>query len=101
MADRMKSVLHLVISPEQYGFIPGRRLSDAVAMVADIIDTAKNHNEDWYLLLVDFQKAFDSVSRDFLFEPLALEVEKRKLGLEKEGHRLGYLGYADDTTLVM
>ncbi|CAI7790939.1 unnamed protein product [Closterium sp. NIES-53] len=159
MADRMKSVLHLVISPEQYGFIPGRRLSDAVAMVADIIDTAKNHNEDWYLLLVDFQKAFDLVSRDFLFEvlekmgfpqrfvgwikglhqytkmkllingwlgqgvdvvsgvrqgcplalylflcalePLALEVEKRKLGLEKEGHRLGYLGYADDTTLVL
>ncbi|CAI7758419.1 unnamed protein product, partial [Closterium sp. NIES-53] len=159
MADRMKSVLHLVISPEQYGFIPGRRLSDAVAMVADIIDTAKNHNEDWYLLLVDFHKAFDSVSRDFLFdvlekmgflqgfmgwikglhqdtttkllingwlgqgvdmmsgvrqgcplapylflcavEPLVLEVEKRKLGLEKEGHRLGYLGYVDDTTLVL
>ncbi|CAI7784105.1 unnamed protein product, partial [Closterium sp. NIES-54] len=159
MADRMKSVLHLVISPEQYDFILGRRLSDAVAMVADIIDMAKNHNEDWYLLLVDFQKAFDSVSRDFLFEvlekmgfpqrfvgwikglhqdtttkllingwlgqgvdvvskvrqgcplvlypflcalePLALEVEKRKLGLEKEGHRLGYLGYADDTTFVL
>ncbi|CAI7831389.1 unnamed protein product, partial [Closterium sp. NIES-53] len=159
MADRMKSVLHLVISPEQYGFIPGRRLSDAVAMVADIIDTAKNHNEDWYLLLVDFHKEFDSISRDFLFdvlekmgfpqrsvgwikglhqdtttkllingslgqgvdmvsgvrqgcplapylflcavEPLALEVEKRKLGLEKEGRRLGYLGYVDDTTLVL
>ncbi|CAI7762482.1 unnamed protein product [Closterium sp. NIES-53] len=159
MADRMKSVLHLVISPEQYDFILGRRLSDAVAMVADIIDMAKNHNEDWYLLMVDFQKAFDSVSRDFLFEvlekmgfpqrfvgwikglhqdtttkllingwlgqgvdvvsrvrqgcplvlypflcalePLALEVEKRKLGLEKEGHRLGYLGYADDTTFVL
>ncbi|CAI5483266.1 unnamed protein product [Closterium sp. Yama58-4] len=54
----------------KYGFLPGRRLSDAVALVADIIDAAKNENEDWYLLLVDFQKAFDSVSRDFLFQVL-------------------------------
>ncbi|CAI5477431.1 unnamed protein product [Closterium sp. Yama58-4] len=159
VADRMKSVLHMVISPEQYGFIPGRRLSDAVALVADIIEGAKNDKDDCYMLLVDFQKAFDSVSRDFLFqvlgsmgfperfvgwvkglhegtttkllingwlgegvdvvsgvrqgcplapylflcavEPLALEVERRELGLEKDGHRLGYLGYADDTTLVL
>ncbi|CAI5985342.1 unnamed protein product [Closterium sp. NIES-65] len=70
MAGRMKRVLHQVISPEQYGFIPGRRLSDAVAMVADVIDMGKNDNEDWYMLLVDFQKSFDSVSRDFLFEVL-------------------------------
>ncbi|CAI5483302.1 unnamed protein product [Closterium sp. Yama58-4] len=159
VADRMKSVLHMVISPEQYGFIPGRRLSDAVALVADIIEGAKNGIEDWCLLLVDFEKAFDSVSREFLFdvlermgfperlvswvkglhegtttkllingwlgegvdvvsrvrqgcplapylflcavEPLAQEVERRELGLKKEGHRLGYLGYADDTTLVL
>ncbi|CAI5465194.1 unnamed protein product [Closterium sp. Yama58-4] len=159
VADRMKSVLHMVISPEQYGFIPGRRLSDAVALVADIIEGAKNRKEDWYLLLVDFQKAFDSVSREFLFsvlekmgfperlvgwikglhkgtttkllingwlgdgvdvvsgvrqgsplapylflcavESLAQEVERRGLGLEKEWHRLGYLGYTDDTTLVL
>ncbi|CAI5986214.1 unnamed protein product [Closterium sp. NIES-65] len=70
VADRMKSVLHMVISPEQYGFIPGCRLSDAVALVADIIEGAKDGNEDRYLLLVDFQKAFDSVSRVFLFSVL-------------------------------
>ncbi|CAI5472698.1 unnamed protein product [Closterium sp. Yama58-4] len=68
VADRMKSVLHMVIFPEQYGFIPGWRLSDAVALVADVIDAVKNGNEDLILLLVDFQKAFDSVSRDFVFE---------------------------------
>ncbi|CAI7853679.1 unnamed protein product [Closterium sp. NIES-54] len=67
VADRMKKVLHEVISPEQYGFLPGRRLSDAVGLVADIIEVAKNKDKDWYLLLVDFRKAFDSVSRGFLF----------------------------------
>ncbi|CAI5479399.1 unnamed protein product [Closterium sp. Yama58-4] len=65
--DRMKRVLHEVISPEQYSFLPGRRLSDAVGLVADVIDAAKNKEKDWYLLLVDFRKVFDSVSMNYLF----------------------------------
>ncbi|CAI5473555.1 unnamed protein product [Closterium sp. Yama58-4] len=70
VADRMKKFLRRVISPEQYGFLPGRRLTDAVGPVADIIDTARNDNEDWFLLLVDFKKAFDFVSRGYLFRTL-------------------------------
>ncbi|CAI5974965.1 unnamed protein product [Closterium sp. NIES-65] len=161
LADRLKKVLHKVISPEQYDFIPGRKLTDAVALVADIIDAAKNGNKDWHLLLVDFQKAFDSVSRSFIFqvlrkmglpvrfvgwveglhaqtttrmlingwlgegigvesgvrqgcplapylflcavEPLVQEVERKQLGLcdTASGKRLSYLGYADDTTLIL
>ncbi|CAI5484392.1 unnamed protein product [Closterium sp. Yama58-4] len=70
LADRMKKFLGRVISPEQYGFLPGRRLTDAVGLVADIIDTARRDNEDWFLLLVDFKKAFDSVSRGYLFRTM-------------------------------
>ncbi|CAI5979934.1 unnamed protein product [Closterium sp. NIES-65] len=70
VADKMKSVLHEVISSEQYGFLPSRRLSDAVGLVTDVIEAAKNKDEDWYLLLVDVRKAFDLVSRDFLFSVL-------------------------------
>ncbi|CAI5999429.1 unnamed protein product [Closterium sp. NIES-65] len=70
VADRMKRVLHEVISPEKYDFLPGRRLSDAVGLVADAIEATKNKDHDWYLLLVDFRKAFDSVSRNFLFTVL-------------------------------
>ncbi|CAI5460435.1 unnamed protein product [Closterium sp. Yama58-4] len=65
-------VLGAVISDEQHGFIPGRRLSDAVSPIADVIEAANNDREDWYLLMIDFQKAFDSVSRSFLFETMAL-----------------------------
>ncbi|CAI6010189.1 unnamed protein product [Closterium sp. NIES-65] len=67
VANRMKMHLHKVISAEQYGFIPGRRISEAIGVVADVIEAAKKGNEDWYMLLVDFRKAFDSVSRSFLF----------------------------------
>ncbi|CAI5955220.1 unnamed protein product [Closterium sp. NIES-64] len=70
VADRMKKVMHEVISPEQFGFLPGRKLLDAVGLVADVIEAARNKDHDWYLLLVDFRKAFDSVSRDFLFTVL-------------------------------
>ncbi|CAI5948882.1 unnamed protein product [Closterium sp. NIES-65] len=160
LANRMRKVLHKVISEEQYGFLPGRRLADGVSLIADIVDAAKCKNADWYLLLVDFQKAFDSVSREYLFgtikrmgfprkfvrwceglhagsttrlllngwlgepvavkkgvrqgcplapylflcavEPLCQEAIRRKLGISNPfGDRLAYLGYADDTTLVL
>ncbi|CAI5978482.1 unnamed protein product [Closterium sp. NIES-65] len=70
VANRMKMHLHKVISAEQYGFIPARRISEAIGVVADVIEAAKKGNEDWYMLLVDFRKAFDSVSRSFLFSIL-------------------------------
>ncbi|CAI5930397.1 unnamed protein product [Closterium sp. NIES-65] len=46
-----------LLGREQHGFIPGRSLADAVAVVADLIEVVENDGEDWYLLLVDFQKA--------------------------------------------
>ncbi|CAI5482443.1 unnamed protein product [Closterium sp. Yama58-4] len=160
LANRMKKVLSQVISGNQFGFVRGRRLADAVKVVADTIDAAITGKEDWYLLLVDFQKAYDSVSRPFLFrtlermgfpaefvkwtrglhdqaatqllvngwlgervevesgvrqgcplapylficavEPLSQEAKRRKLGLRKRGRGgLTYLGYADDTTLLL
>ncbi|CAI5465152.1 unnamed protein product [Closterium sp. Yama58-4] len=70
MANRMKQVLPRVISDKQFGFLPGRSLADAVSLVADVID-AGQEDEDWLLLLVDFQKAYDSVSRGYLFATLS------------------------------
>ncbi|CAI5481024.1 unnamed protein product [Closterium sp. Yama58-4] len=160
MASRLKKVLHEVISEDQYGFIPGRQLADAVAVVADAIEAGANGKEDWFLLMIDFQKAFDSISRNFLFstlrklglpeefvswteglhrdagtclhingwtgekvavekgvrqgcplapylflcavEPLCQEINRNKLGVGKRGvGKLAYLGYADDTSLLL
>ncbi|CAI5460946.1 unnamed protein product [Closterium sp. Yama58-4] len=145
---------------EQHGFIPGRSLADAVTVVADAIEAADNGGEDWYLLLVDFQIAYDTVSRPFLFEtisklgipanfvrwtkglhqgsgtrlaingwigdrvemrrgfrqgcplapylflcalePLCAEIKKQSLGVKAEGgEEVAYVGYADDTSLIL
>ncbi|CAI7803388.1 unnamed protein product [Closterium sp. NIES-53] len=160
LANRLKQELHHVISKEQHGFIPGRSLAGAVALVADAIEAADNNGEDWYLLLVDFQKASDTISRPFLFkmleklglpgqfvkwtaglhkgsgtrlaingwlgervemqrgvrqgcplapylflcalEPLCAEIRKRGLGIKAEGgEAVSYVGYADDTSLIL
>ncbi|CAI7825955.1 unnamed protein product [Closterium sp. NIES-53] len=133
VASRMKKVLSQVISGEQYGFLPGKRLTDTVSLVADLIDTTKNKNSDWYLLLIDFEKAYDLVRRNFMLETIAklgfppwfvgwIEalhrdvhtrlcvndwppsrlVEEQKLGIGEDGcERLAYVGYADDTTLLL
>ncbi|CAI5962635.1 unnamed protein product [Closterium sp. NIES-65] len=161
LANRLKKELHLVISEDQHGFVSGRSLAEAVSVVADAVEAADNGGEDWFLLMVDFQKAYDTVARPYLFEtmrkrgipdefvrwteglhhgsgtsvvingwvrervemkkgvrqgcplapylflcalePLYLEVKKQGLGVkEKEGTaELAYVGYADDTTLIL
>ncbi|CAI5460908.1 unnamed protein product [Closterium sp. Yama58-4] len=70
MATRFKKVLHEVISEDQVGFLPGRKLEDAVAVVADAIEVGDSSGKDWILLMVGFQKAFNSISRPFLFRTL-------------------------------
>ncbi|CAI5479258.1 unnamed protein product [Closterium sp. Yama58-4] len=117
VATRMKAILHQVISGEQYGFLTGRRLTDAVPMMASLIDTAKHKHKDWYLMMVDFKKAYDSVrgvhdEDDNMYGlPTAFRmldrgppqmVEERKLGIGEKGcERVTYVGYVDDTTLLL
>ncbi|CAI5960863.1 unnamed protein product [Closterium sp. NIES-65] len=66
LANRLKRELHLVISEDQHGFIPRRSLADAVSVVANAVEAADNGGEDWFLLMVDFQKAYDTVARTYL-----------------------------------
>ncbi|CAI5999139.1 unnamed protein product [Closterium sp. NIES-65] len=159
-ARPLKKELHLVISGEQHGFIPGRSFAYAVSVVADTVEAADNGGEDWYILKVDFQKGYDTVARPYLFEtmdklgipaefirwteglhhgfwtrlaingwvgervemqrgvrqgcplapylflcalePLCQNIKETNLGLSAErATELSYVGYADDTTLIL
>ena len=70
IANRLKQVVPKLISITQTGFVKDRFMSDSVRTLCDLIEYCKLYNKEGILLLVDFQKAFDSLDWDFLFNTL-------------------------------
>jgi hypothetical protein len=55
-----------LISANQSAFIQGRQLVDGVVAVNEIIDLAKKSRKECLIFKADFEKAYDSVSWNFL-----------------------------------
>ncbi|XP_058784217.1 uncharacterized protein LOC131658988 [Vicia villosa] len=66
LAARLKNVLGSLISCNQSAFVPGRNMLDGVLLVNEVIDWAKRNKLSCLLLKVDFDKAYDSLSWNFL-----------------------------------
>ena len=66
MAERIKPVLDTLINPDQKGFIAGRYIGEVVRTTYDIFEYAKENNVSGLLLLVDFEKAYDSISFSYI-----------------------------------
>ena len=62
IACRMKNVLHKIIHTDQTGFISGRYIGENSRLIYDIMEYTEQENIPGLLLLIDFEKAFDSVS---------------------------------------
>ena len=71
ISNRMKPYLDNIISKTQSGFLTGRNIADSTRLVYDIMHHAEKQNLDGLLLLIDFEKAFDSLSWTFLYNVLA------------------------------
>ena len=72
IAHRLKRVLPLIINSDQTGFIKQRFVGDNIRLVYDAIHHINNKNKKGILLLIDFEKAFDSLSWDFIRETLSI-----------------------------
>jgi hypothetical protein len=66
-----------VFSGLQSGFIPGRSGTDPVYILKGVLEDAKERNINVYLMLVDLEKAFDSV------ETWSLQLSYRWAGLSE------------------
>ena len=66
LSARLKSVLEKIISPTQSGFVANRFIGENIRLIYDIMHYTKKENIPGLLMLIDFQKAFDSVSWKFL-----------------------------------
>ncbi|GKV42304.1 hypothetical protein SLEP1_g49718 [Rubroshorea leprosula] len=66
LANRLRKVLGKIIGEQQMAFIEGRQLMDGVVIANEVIDEAKRKRIKSFLFKVDFEKAYDKVSWDFV-----------------------------------
>ena len=70
IANRLKKVLSLLIHENQKGFLSGRFIGENTRLLYDLIYQAEILNKPGMILLLDFEKAFDSISWKFILNVL-------------------------------
>jgi hypothetical protein len=66
LANRLKLTIHDVLYPTQYSAVPGRNIYDATAALRDIIALGTQMTGSICLIALDFNKAFDNISHQYL-----------------------------------
>ena len=70
ISNRIKGPLNALISRSQTGFIPGRYIGESTRLVYDLMHLTESKKIDGMLMLIDFEKAFDSISWKFLYKTM-------------------------------
>ena len=70
IANRLKNVLDHIINKDQTGFIKGRSIVENVRIIYDVMKFTEEQKIPGLILLIDFEKAFDSLSWNFLHKCL-------------------------------
>ena len=71
IAERIKNVLPSLVSMDQNGFIQGRSIGNNIRLIYDTLHYTTTQNKPGMLLLVDFEKAFDTISWIFITKVLS------------------------------
>jgi hypothetical protein len=66
MANRIKKVLPNLINPDQTGFVLNRQIGENIRIVYDVMNHCNTNNIEGIMAFLDFEKAFDSISWEFL-----------------------------------
>ena len=72
IAKRIERVLPSIIHPDQTGFMKGRYIGQNIRLINDIIQQTELQKIPGILLLLDFQKAFDTLEWSFIQHTLNL-----------------------------
>ena len=72
IAIRLNKCINGLVSQDQCGFIKGRNIASILRSTDDIIDYLNMNKQPGILVGVDFQKAFDTLSKDLIRDSLKL-----------------------------
>ena len=70
MANRLKSCLNEIIHEDQTGFMKGRNIGSNIRTIINLIEYCDSNDIPGSIVLLDIEKAFDSVEHDYLYEVL-------------------------------
>ena len=70
IANRIKTVLPFLINTDQTGFIAGRYIGENIRILYDLLNHTEKNDIPALILLIDFEKAFDSVAWSFIHKVL-------------------------------
>ena len=70
MTNRVSPIGDRLISPNQTAFIRGRFILESVVMAHEVMHEIHTTQESALVLKLDYEKAYDRVSWDFLLEML-------------------------------
>ena len=70
LSSRLKKVLPTIIDERQSTFIDGRQLLHSVIVANEVLEEAKRGQKPCLMFKVDFERAYDAVSWDFLINEL-------------------------------
>ena len=72
IAERLKTYMDKLISRDQTGFLKGRFIGENIRLVYDLMNYTEQKHIPGLLMLIDFEKAFDSISWEFILNTLKL-----------------------------
>ena len=70
LASRIIKILPSSITPQQYGFVPGKPILDSIMTVHEVIHSLEEDKREGFLLKLDMSKAYDCVDWAFLLKVL-------------------------------
>ena len=70
LANRLKKVLSSIVGANQTAYVEGRFIGEATRLISDILDVTKECNIPGYMVMMDVEKAFDSMDHEFLLDAL-------------------------------
>ena len=68
LANRLQGVVSEIIHENQSGFVKGRHITKILRELDDVIERDKYYKASNLLLAIDFEKAFDTISRQFIMK---------------------------------